>query len=183
MLHCCLEMLLPAGLQWVRLSPMGAPSPIQKSFFVFSRASWPQVSEAFFLMATHDFKAAASRLNEQNPLQQNRPDRTGIASWAQVYEAFFLLATRDFKAAATLFLEAIATFTTCAACFSSQSLRKTSSIECSRGILAAQSLRKPGSQVRISRPVTQGGLRWRKASEEKLITSCSPAMQNGAVLL
>jgi hypothetical protein len=31
-----------------------------------------------------------------------------------VYEAFFLMATRDFKAAATLFLEAIATFTTCA---------------------------------------------------------------------
>ena len=30
----------------------------------------------------------------------------------QVYEAFFLMATRNFKAAATLFLEAIATFTT-----------------------------------------------------------------------
>ena len=33
----------------------------------------------------------------------------------QVYEAFFLMATRNFKAAATLFLEAIATFTTCVA--------------------------------------------------------------------
>lgn len=52
----------------------------------------------------------SSRLTDVKALASVTSLRT---IWLQVYEAFFLMATRDFKAAANLFLEAIATFTTC----------------------------------------------------------------------
>lgn len=62
-------------------------------------------------MATHSF--TTSLLESQFELVRSGcVFAESILVW-QVYEAFFLMATRDFKAAAELFLDSIATFTTC----------------------------------------------------------------------
>ena len=67
-------------------------------------------------MSVQLFRQGSGVLKDEIPLQSQL--QCPVPNAMQVYQALFALATRDFPRAAALFLDSIATFTTCDAVLS-----------------------------------------------------------------